>query len=420
MSVLRQPTRRQFLGYGAASATALGIDAVMPDCFLRAADLGSNSAERILVVIQLSGGNDGLNTVVPFSDPAYSAARAKLAIPTSDVLKLNDELGFHPSLRGIRELHEQGQVAVIQGVGYENPNRSHFESMDIWHTCQRKTETRQDGWLGRYLQRHLHSVGGDVAAIHLGDQKQPLALLSQQVHVPTVKNLGEFQLRGANSDALRELLQQGTSSNRRELSSADPSNELLGFLKVSTQSAVAASARVSEAAKEYRSQVKYPDSQIASQLRVVAQLIDAGLKTRVYYLQLDGFDTHAHQPDTHAILLRQWSDAVTAFVNDMSSQGNAERICVMTFSEFGRRVAENASDGTDHGAAGPMFLCGGRLNSGIHGSNPDLQDLQQGDLKHQIDFRRVYASVLKSWLTADTETILHGQYEPLDLFDSAV
>jgi uncharacterized protein (DUF1501 family) len=191
---------------------------------------------------------------------------------------------------------------------------------------------------------------------------------------------------------------------------------LLGFLRSSTRSAIAASERVTEAAEGYRTDVEYPKSRLGDKFRVVAQLIDAGMKTRIYYLQLDGFDTHAQQPETHAILLREWSDAVAAFVKDMNRHDHQDRVCVMTFSEFGRRVAENASDGTDHGAAGPMFLCGGGLSAGLIGKAPSLSDLQQGDLKHKIDFRRVYASVLKDWLRTDPDPILGGRYDPLPVF----
>lgn len=403
--------RRRFLQTSGSGALAIGVGAAMPSCLLDAAESATTDEEHILVVIQLSGGNDGLNTVVPYADDAYRAARPRLAVPKSDVLTVDEKLGFHPSLRGMKDLLDDGQLAVVQGVGYQNPNRSHFESMDIWHTCVRKDQPRTNGWLGRSLEQLPSVDGGDVPALHLGDQQQPFALASETVRVPTVKELKEFQLRGSDPQALRQLLGGLPGSD----DSGDP-DSLLGFLRSSTKGAISASRRVTEAAEGYQTEVSYPQSRLAEKLRVVAQLIDAGMKTRVYYLQLDGFDTHAQQGEAHAILLREWSDAVSAFVKDMKAHDHDGRVCVMTFSEFGRRVAENASEGTDHGAAGPMFLCGGGLNSGLIGKAPSLTDLEQGDLKHKIDFRSVYASVLEDWLGTAADPILGGHYESVPIF----
>ncbi|QDV47717.1 hypothetical protein Enr13x_76280 [Stieleria neptunia] len=406
--------RRRFLYTSGGGGLAIGIGSSLPSCFLHAAESATGDEDRILVVVQLSGGNDGLNTVIPYADDAYRAARATLAVPRSEVLAIDDDLGFHPSLRGIKDLLDDGQVAVVQGVGYENPNRSHFESMDIWHSCVRKDQSRTDGWIGRALEQFTAADGGDVPALHLGEQQQPFALASETIRVPTVKQLEAFQLRGADSPALRRLL------NGPPTPAADQAGgDLLGFLQSSTQGAISASQRVTAAAEGYQTDIKYPQSRLADQLRLVAQLISAEMTTRVYYLQLDGFDTHAQQGDTHAILLRQWSDAVAAFLRDMKAHGHTDRVCVMTFSEFGRRVAENASAGTDHGAAGPMFLCGGGLNAGLIGTAPRLDDLQQGDLKHSVDFRSVYASVLKDWLGTDPDRVLRGHYETLPLFAGA-
>jgi uncharacterized protein (DUF1501 family) len=405
--------RRDFLQSSAAGTLAVGIGSALPSGFLRAAESATSNEDRVVVVVQLSGGNDGLNTVVPYADDAYHAARPSLAISKSNVLTVDDEFGFHPSLRGMKDLLDQGQLAVIQGVGYENPNRSHFESMDIWHSCVRKDLPRTDGWLGRSLDCFATLKGGDVPAIHLGDKQQPFALASETIRVPTVKRLKEFQLRGSDTAALRKLLAgQSTIENPP----SEDAGDLLGFLRSSTRNAIAASDRVTTAAEGYRTDVKYPASRLGEKLNLVAQLIDAGMKTRIYYLELDGFDTHAEQGETHAILLREWSDAVSAFVQDMNRHDYQDRVCVMTFSEFGRRVAENASSGTDHGAAAPMFLCGGGLNAGLIGEAPSLSDLQQGDLKHKIDFRQVYASVLKDWLRTDSDQILRQHYETLPIF----
>ncbi|TWU15988.1 DUF1501 domain-containing protein [Allorhodopirellula heiligendammensis] len=410
MLISTNQNRREFLRSSVGGTAAIGIGAALPKCFAEAAAGGNSKGERILVVVQMSGGNDGLNTIVPYTDDDYRSARPKLAIPASEVLKCDDDSGLHPSLVGMHDLFQDGQFAAVRSVGYEQPNRSHFESMDIWHTCRRKNEPRPDGWLGRFLDQQPLTAGGDVPALHLGSEQQPAAIASTSTRVPTVKELAEFQLRGNNKQSLRELL------GSRPPTSTPSDNELLNFLQSSTTSAIAASQRVSEAASSYKSEVKYPETELGNKLRVVAQLIDAGLTTRIYYVQHDGFDTHAQQAQSHSILLRQWSDAVSALIRDLNNHDHGERVCVMTFSEFGRRVAENASEGTDHGAAGPMFLCGGGVKAGIIGKHPNLTDLQDGDLKHEYDFRQVYASVLKDWLGTDPAPILGRRYNSLPLF----
>ncbi|MEQ1827321.1 MAG: DUF1501 domain-containing protein [Pirellula sp.] len=410
MLIQTNSSRRKFLQCSMRGVSAIGVGAALPQCFTQAAS-ASTLGERILVVVQMSGGNDGLNTVIPYADDDYRAARPKLAIPVSGVLKCDDETGFHPSMTGVHGLYQANKFTVVRSVGYDHPNRSHFESMDIWHTCRRKLQPRPDGWLGRFLDKQPVAAGGDVPALHLGHEQQPFAVSSTKVRVPTVKELAEFQLRGKDKQSLRKLLEESPST------AADVgSNDLLSFLESSTSSAIAASKRVTEAAQSYRSEIKYPDTELGKKLRVVAQLIDAGLTTRVYYVQHDGFDTHAQQTQTHTVLLRQWSDAVSALVLDLADHHHDERVCVMTFSEFGRRVAENASEGTDHGAAGPMFLCGGGVKPGLVGKRPNLTDLQEGDLKHEYDFRQVYASVLEKWLGTDSTAILGDKYDPLPLF----
>lgn len=407
--------RRRFLQASLTGTLAVGVQARVPQFLLQAAGASRPESERILVVVQLTGGNDGLNTVVPYANELYHRARPKLALGKSQVLRISDELGFHPELTGMRELLDQSQLTVIQGVGYEQPNRSHFESMDIWHTCRRKQEQRGAGWLGRFLDDADAGVGpsgGDVAALHFGRSQQPLALASRQVRVPSITSLEEFQLRGSDREALRQLI----SSLPVQPDTAAPTNDLLQFVQSSTSAAMLASQRVAQASKAYQSAAPYPSSPLAEKLHVVAQLIDSGLSTRIYYVELDGFDTHAQQAATHAALLKEWSNAIAAFVNDLQAHGQAERVCVMSFSEFGRRLAENASQGTDHGAAAPMFLCGGRVNAGFVGTQPSLTDLNDGDIQYAIDFRQVYATVLRKWLDADATKILGAEYAELPLF----
>lgn len=406
-------SRRRFIQRSLGGATAIGIGAATPHLFTQAAQAGSSTGERILVVVQMSGGNDGLNTVIPYANDDYRKARPKLAVPTADVLTCDDHVGFHPTMSGLRDLLEERQLSVVQGVGYDRPNRSHFEAMDIWHTCRRKGELREDGWLGRLLDSHSKDQGGDVPALHLGTEQQPFAVASKNVRVPTIRDLAEFQLRGRDRQELRLFLNTTLSQRAGDVAQSDP---LLEFLQSSTSSALAASQRVTQAAQSYTAGVPYPDSALGQKMRTIAQLIDAGLTTSVYYVQHDGFDTHAQQAPSHEVLLRQWSEAITAFMHDLQQHDHAQRVCVTSFSEFGRRVAENASAGTDHGAAGPMFVCGGGVRPGFIGDQPSLTDLDDGDLKFQVDFRSVYATILKDWLRVEPEPILGGSYDTLPLF----
>lgn len=402
-------TRREFLARTLGSTAVVSFGSVYPHFWLRAASgADPSNGETVLVVVQLSGGNDGLNTVVPFGDPEYRRKRPTLAIAADEVLTVTDEIGFHPSLRGFADLLEDNRLAVVQGVGYPNPNRSHFESMDIWHTCQRKTERRVDGWLGRYLDLARSQLAGDVAAMHLGSEKQPFALAARHVRVPSVRSLEGFRLQVDGDEELSKSIEQLTGGPRRG------EHDLLDFVRTSTVSALAASRRVAEASRDYTSNQTYPDTELGRNLRSVAQLVDAGLSTRIYYVALDGFDTHARQIDAHAALLRQFSEAVTAFLGDVKDHGHGDRVLVMAFSEFGRRVRENASEGTDHGTAAPMFLAGSPVNAGLIGAHPSLADLEDGDLKYHTDFRQVYACVLEKWLGWESANVLGGQYEAVE------
>jgi uncharacterized protein (DUF1501 family) len=400
-------TRRQFLTQVAGSGAVLSIGAALPGFWPQAlAGEADSREESILIVIQLSGGNDGLNTVVPYRDEQYYKARPTLAVPAGDVLKIDDELGFHPAAASLAHLLQDNQLAIVQGVGYPEPNRSHFESMDIWHTCQRKSEPRKTGWLGRYLDRSQADGQADVPAIHLGEEKQPLALAAEDVRVPSIGSLERFRLQGNQAELVREV----NALPRRQ---AAGDHDLLSFVETSTTAALSASRRIEQARQGYRSSVSYPEDRFAQHLRTVAQLIEAGLRTRVYYLTLDGFDTHSQQAAAHEGLLRRWSSALQAFLADLEEHGHAQRTLVLTFSEFGRRVQENASAGTDHGAAAPVFVAGKRVQAGLHGKQPSLTDLVDGDLQHHTDFRQVYATLLGNWLGVDSRDILGKTYPPL-------
>ncbi len=408
--MIRQ-TRRRFLTASAATSSVLTFGGMAP-AFLKEAAAENNSDGRILVVVEMAGGNDGLNTTVPYSDDQYREARPKLGIPQSQVLKIDDQLGFHPSMSGFADLLEAGQLAVVQGVGYPDPNRSHFESMDIWHSCQRKNENRTDGWLGRYLQQSGAAEVQDPAGLHLGDDKQPFALMSRDVRVPSMRSLDEFRLAGNDSPDFRQAVKELADARRGD------SNDLLKFVQTSTSSAITASERIEAAGMKYKSSKEYPQNALAQKLQTVAKLISSGLKTSVYYVQIGGFDTHAQQPNAHSVLLRYVSDSVSTFVNDLQAHGHADRVLCMCFSEFGRRVKENASQGTDHGTAGPVFLTGTHVKPGLIGKHPSLSNLKDGDLQYHTDFRQVYATVLEQWLKTDSELVLKGRFQPVDALRS--
>jgi uncharacterized protein (DUF1501 family) len=330
------------------------------------------------------------------------------------VIKLTEELGLHPSLRAIENQFSENRFSIIQGVGYPSPNRSHFESMDIWHSCHPKKDRSQSGWLGRWITEQTAHPTSDSTAIHIGSDTLPLACQERGVQVPSLASLEQMRLKAKLDSMQDKQARPGAESNSKD------SGSLLDFLSTSTVAALEVSERLDKILAQPDASGDFPKTALGEKLRAVSRLILSGLKTRIYYVTLDGFDTHANQPDVHASLLKQWSEALAAFLSRLKQTGQQDRVLVMTFSEFGRRVSENASLGTDHGAAAPMFLAGPKLPKIIHGPMPDLSDLEDGDLRFKIDFRSVYASVLEHWMMTDSRKSLDGDYhdqvEQLRLF----
>ena len=416
--------RRQFLQSMLGGSALLSAGLTAPAFLTSTARLLAAQGQRgqkVLVVVQLSGGNDGLNTVIPYRDPLYARNRVALRIASPSVLPLADGVGLHPQMRGMAELFEQGQLAVVQGVGYPNPNRSHFESMDIWHSCQRgdiaageQAARARTGWLGRALDCLPLGQRSEVPALHLGGGALPLALVARQTAVPSIDSLDRFRLRspdgGLSAAALRALAASSLPAEQASLAQ---------FVQQTTLTALDASGKLQESLAQDRAAAAYPAVPLAGQLRSIAQLIDAGLPCRIYYLSLGGFDTHAGQAASHARLLEQLSQSLAAFMADIQARGHADRVLVMTFSEFGRRVKENASAGTDHGAAAPMFLAGAAVKAGLVGPHPSLEDLDAGDLKHHTDFRQVYAAILERWLDCPAAEVLGGTFRPAEVLKTA-
>ncbi|MHC5004423.1 MAG: DUF1501 domain-containing protein [Planctomycetota bacterium] len=368
--------------------------------------------DHVLVVVQLGGGNDGLNSVVPYFDPEYYRRRPSLAIPApassgnNAALSLDADLGvgLHPNLAGLKSLIDDGAATIVQGVGYPNPNRSHFASMDIWHTAD--TEGKGNGWLGRYFDCTCNGTPEPQGAVALGPAA-PLALMGDVQKPVSFESAELFRWLGEDlHDSLTEPYRELTRQGRLDGTEQDGQ---LDFLVRTALDAQVSSDRI-RAAVARDPLVGYPRGPLARQLRMVGAMIRDGLSTRVYYVTLGGFDTHANQAPQHANLMSQLGDSLKAFHQDLKAQGNSGRVLTMVFSEFGRRVGQNASGGTDHGTAAPMYLVGDMVRPGLLGDHPSLSDLDQGDLKFNVDFRSVYATVLEDWLGADVKCVLGREF----------
>ncbi len=401
-------SRRNFIKQSLAGSAAIGFSQAVPDFLLGAARMAAeNAGEKILVVVQLTGGNDGLNTVVPYGNDEYYKNRFTLAVGKQNVLKINRDIGFHPALTGFDNLLQDGRLSVIQGVGYPNPNRSHFESMDLWHTAHQVDENHRLGWLGRSVENSMSDR--DLPAVHFGNGLQPLALRTEHKPIPSIRSLEDFQLRIAQNDQAKAFLQRLAQFN------PETENPLLNYIRETSSVALKTSQRLAGVDASSQQRFGYPGTNLSRNLGAIARLIGSGLSTQIYYTTLDGFDTHSNQAGAHQGLLNDLGSSVEAFMNEIKDQGNQERVVLLSFSEFGRRVRENASGGTDHGTAAPVFLLGSALKQSVVGPNPDLSDLEQGDLKFSIDYRRIYAELLDRWLGVEPVTILGHDYKSLGL-----
>lgn len=399
--------RRDFLRLGGFSLAATVPLFLRRTALAIPAERGDNP--KTLVVLQLSGGNDGLSTVVPYSDPLYGNARSTTRLGENAVLRINERVGLHPNLKDLKELYDAGQMTIVQGASYPNPTRSHFEAMDIWHAGDKAGARRGSGWLGRAIDAACGNELTPLHSVNLGG-RVPLALHGERSRPVALQNPESFQWRGNGNErpAFGKLNM--------------PEEEMLPVRPVDYLRRVAANANQSsevirQATQGYRASTAYPaNNRFAEELRLVAAMIAARLDTRIFYVSLGGFDTHANQRGKHDNLMRTFSTAVGAFMTDLRAQGLLGDVLVMSFSEFGRRVKENGSRGTDHGVAGPMFFFGTTLRGGLVGEHPSLERLVKGDLAMTTDFRQAYASVLDGWLGAASEKVLGDRWQPLDLF----
>jgi uncharacterized protein (DUF1501 family) len=423
-------TRRLFLQRG---LTILAASATVP-MFLDQTVMALNQAAdhslvqqptgkdgKILVVVQLAGGNDGLSTVVPYGDDLYHSARPVIGIDPKTVLKINNYVGLHPSMTAMKQMYDDGHLGIVQGVGYPNPNRSHFRSTDIWASGQPDRDVVGSGWVGRYFDNACPGCDPHIG-VAIG-QTLPLTMQGEKVMPLSIERPEAYRYQGRDRASYEKLntgsTGQNASNNMMPNTLAEttqhqkkieitPASQL-DFLQRTAMDAQVSSDDILRMTREHKG-TGYPQSEFGNGLQTIAAMIAGGLPTRVYYVSLGGFDTHANQKQRHDRLMTELSDGLGNFWKDLKQQGNQDRVLVMTFSEFGRRVQQNASGGTDHGAAAPMFLMGPKITPGLLGNHPSLKDLDQGDLKYNTDFRSVYATILQNWLGTPSKPILGSQF----------
>ena len=401
-------TRREFIRRSAGGGLGfLAFTGAAPSFLAQSALARTPAPERdrsILVVIQLAGGNDGLNTVIPYNDDNYYRLRPTLGL-SEGLLPISDELAFHPSCAPLYELYDLGRLSVVQNVGYPNPNRSHFRSTEIWETASSSDEVTHEGWLGRFFDNSCSGTPEeetDPSGVHIGDII-PQSFLGERSHsIFGMKPWGRVSRgRDPAEEAYEKLLKAEHMAGNAS------------YLQHTMMNTLVTERRVEQIISRYKPMSNYPGNKLSRSLKRVAALIHADLETRVYFVSQGGYDTHAGQKWKHSRLLAELSEAMRAFQNDLTAHKKDDQVLTMTFSEFGRRPSENGSAGTDHGTAAPLFVMGSRVNGGLLGSAPDLNLGQNKDLQFSTDFRSVYSTVLDRWLEADSKNVLGQEYAPL-------
>jgi uncharacterized protein (DUF1501 family) len=393
--------RKQFIQLGSLATASLMLPKFLK-AFERPAAVPSGN--KVFVVLQLSGGNDGLNTVIPVRNDLYYRARPKLGIQKEGALSITDEVGLHPALTGFKELYDDGSLGILNSVGYPNPDRSHFRSMDIWQTASASNDYIHTGWLGRYLDAQCLGCDKPTQALEIDDVLS-LALKGEQVKGIALKD--PQRLYNTSHDKyFKDIL--ADHQNGQEEQPVD-------YLYKTMAETLSSADYIYKQSRLHPSATQYPKTELGKSLQTIASLIFSDINTKVYYLSLGSFDTHVNQQNQQQRLFTELNDAVKSFVTDLKSNNRFDDVLLVTFSEFGRRVSQNASGGTDHGTANNMFLVGGGLKQkGLINKMPGLDDLSEGDLKYEVDFKDVYATVLKKWLNADDKSILGKQFSHLD------
>ncbi|MEC7274014.1 MAG: DUF1501 domain-containing protein [Verrucomicrobiota bacterium] len=397
-------TRREFIR-GTSGFGFLAFSGFAPSFLAQSALAQTPAPERdrsILVIIQLAGGNDGLNTVVPHTDDRYYNLRPKIGL-RKGLLDINDDLALHPACKELHHLYNEGNLSIIQNVGYPNPNRSHFRSTEIWETGSDSDTFQREGWLGRFLDNACSgspTEDSDPAAVHVSDMI-PQSYLSIKSHpLFGMKAYGKFDRSDDPADLAYEKLLQAKHIDGNAT-----------YLQQTMMNTLVTERRVERIIAKYKALGNYPNTKLAQSLKRVAALVHANMETRVYYVSQTGYDTHANQLNNHQRLLSELSAAMSAFQDDLNAHGKDDQVLTMTFSEFGRRPAENGSGGTDHGTAAPLFVMGSKVKGGLLGSAPDLGISEKEDLEYATDFRGIYSSVIDKWLEADSSHILGEKFD---------
>ncbi len=378
----------------------------------QAATSAKRNDERILVLVEMFGGNDGLNTIVPFTDDVYYKKRSKVNVAVNDVLKLDEHRGFHPSFANLRRYWDGGNMAIVQGVGYPKPVYSHFKSFEIWHTARPEGTVSGDGWIGRLRNTHWKNDPRAELVVHLGDSV-PYSLHSSEHQVVAFATPERFVWAG---DRLAEQAYAESANAMANATTKSGRAAVQEHLQKTLADAQKTSPRVLKSTLEYKTDVQYPDHAFGQSLRAIAGMIDSDFGGRVYSVRLGNFDTHAQQASPQATLLAQLDSGLSAFLKDVEGRSKSNDVLVMAYSEFGRRVAENYSSGTDHGAAGPAFFFGKPVKGGWYGKQPSLSELDQDEnLVFNVDFRSLYATVLENWIGADSSLVLPAKYPTIPL-----
>jgi uncharacterized protein (DUF1501 family) len=405
-------TRREFLRLSGGGIGLLAFSHFAPSFLVQSTLAATPRPEKdrsILVLVQLAGGNDGLNTIIPFEDANYYKLRPTLGIAKDQALRLSDTLGLHPACTAMHELFKGGKLGVVQNVGYPNPNRSHFRSTEIWESGSDSNQIISSGWIGRFLDNTCSGTpvpDADPTAIHLSGEV-PQTFLADHAHQTFGLNpntIGRRENR-QNMEFLERLVHQPTADHDEHGNNS--------FLKQTMMDALVTEKRVQKVLGGYKPGTAYPGNPFGQSLKSVAALIAAGLSTRVYFVSLGGFDTHANQANLHQNLMKTLSDGLAAFQKDLEAHQLDDQVTTMTFSEFGRRPMENESKGTDHGTAAPLFVMGSKIKGGLHGTPPELNLARNQDLTYTTDFRQVYATMLDRWFSCPTDQILGKTYQPL-------
>ncbi len=406
-NITMDTSRRDFLKTALGAPAFLSLGWTAPAFLQRAAAADpAPEADRVLVVVQLAGGNDGLNTVVPYENDEYGRSRPTLRMARRDVIEIGSDLGLHPAMPEMKRLFDDGLLGIVQGVGYPNPQGGHTESMRVWQTGRLDAEVCQTGWLGRAVDAACGETS--VPAAWVGQSLRPLTVNAARALVPTIRSIEDCRLRSADP------------AGETALSDRPDASPLLQEIARRTYSARAHADAIDKVVRSGQRR-EYPNTPVGADLRIVAQIVEANVGIRIFNIDasgggdIGGFDTHAGQKNNHAALLHQLSQAVAAFVDDLKERGLINRVVLTTFSEFGRTIKENGRRGTDHGSAAPMLLVGGRIRAGLIGEHPSMTELENGGPKHHTDFRRVYATLLDAWLGIDSHTVLGEKFEPVKL-----